>query len=157
RPERSAEVLAAADVPTTAAALGSSIVQAAAVAEELGRTNWELVRSAIALDGEWASDAQALRARLVEGLERDEVAMPLVARLRQAVVAATDLLTRAATRTDPGSVHTTSRGPEPVPAPQHGTAPPPVPTPGGIDREAAEAQLRALRERLRAEARLDLN
>lgn len=140
RSEQAADALAAAEVPTTTAALGTSIVQAAAVADELDRMNWELVRSAGALGEPWSGDANALRERLVEALEADELSVPLVTRLRDAVTAATDLLARAATG---------------------GSTPPPDKRPPDeqtvtFDRSAAVARLEEIRQRLRAEAHLDL-
>jgi hypothetical protein len=137
RADHAPEVLAACELPTTAAALGTSIAQAGRVGEELDRMNWELVRHVGELDSRWAADAEALRQRLTEGLLADELTIPLVRRLRDTTVAATDLLARATRTTLPPPL-------------------PPEPPPPGIDRAAAERQLHQLRERLRSEARLDL-
>jgi hypothetical protein len=139
RPDAPADVLAAAAIPTTAAALGTSIAQADSVASELERTNWELLRAAWELAGTWETDAGALRDRLVKALHVDELAVGLVARLREAATAGTDLLARAAQQPSP-----------PLPPP------PPPRLPTVFDRAAAEAQLEDIRGRLRAEAHLDL-
>src|SRR6266508_908490 len=141
RPEHAPEMLAACEVPTTTAALGTSIAQASVVAEELRRMNWDLVRAVGELDVRWKADADALRERLAQGLRADELAVPLVRRLREASAAATDLLARA-TRVIP---------PAPSPPP-----PPPPPRPPKFDRVVAEERLREIRARLRSEARLDL-
>ncbi len=139
RPDHASEVLAACEVPTTAAAIGTSIAQARVVADELQRMNWDLIRHIDELDPPWKADADAVRERLAESLAADELAVHLVGRLRDAATAATDLLARAATR----------------PAiPQRPTRMPP--SPAGFDRPAAEEQLREIRRRLRAEAHLDL-
>ncbi|HZD68260.1 MAG TPA: hypothetical protein VFA45_04840, partial [Actinomycetes bacterium] len=138
RPDHAPEVLAACEVPTTAAALGTSIAQASAVAEELQRTNWELIRAAGELDVPWKDAAGALLERLAEGLRADELAVPLVRRLRGASAAATDLLTRASR---PPSRPTDVKAQEEPPK---------------FDRAAAEEQLQEIRGRLRAEAQLDL-
>jgi hypothetical protein len=103
--------------------------------------NWDLIRHLGELDARWKADADALRERLAQGLTSDELAVPLVRRLRDASTAATDLLARAATRVTPPS----------TPPP-----PPPPPPPATFDRTVAEEQLREIRERLRAEAHLDL-
>jgi hypothetical protein len=140
RPDHAADVLAGVDLPTTAAALGTSIAQAAAVADELHRTNWELLHAIADLDERWASEARAITARLAQALAADELAVGLVARLREASAAATDLLARA------------TRQPPPPPAP----TPPPTPTPERFDRAVAQARLEEIRDRLRKEAHLDL-
>jgi hypothetical protein len=139
RPDHAPEVLAGCEIPTTAAALGTSIAQARAVADELQRMNWELIRHLDGLDDRWRADVDDVRARLAEGLAADELAVHLVDRLQGAATAATDLLARAATQT--------------------ATPPPPLPPPAEpsrFDRTAAEEQLREIRRRLRAEAHLDL-
>jgi hypothetical protein len=141
RPDHAPDVLAACEVPTTAAALGTSIAQATVVADELQRMNWDLIRHIGELDARWKADADALRERLAQGLTSDELAVPLVRRLRDASTAATDLLARAATRVTPPS----------TPPP-----PPPPPPPATFDRTVAEEQLREIRVRLRVEAHLDL-
>lgn len=156
RPEQAADALAAADIPTTAAALGTSIAQAAAVSSELDRMNWDLVRSATALTGEFAGDAAALTDRLSQALQADELATPLVDRLRDSVQAATDLLTRAAREpraTPAAAAPSATSTSELAPAPQPADATEPA---ASFDRKVAEARLQEIRERLRAEARLDL-
>lgn len=161
RPDNAPEVLAACTVATTAAALATSIIQAQAVAEELSRTNWELIRSATDVAGPWAVDGKALRDRLVEALTADELAVGLVARLRQATTAATDLVRRVMDRpppptspppvtTPPVTTPPLSTPPEPTAAPDDGSRP------GQLTREAAEEDLRELEDRLRRESHLAL-
>lgn len=140
RPDAAADVLAAASVPTTAAALGTSIGQSPAVDAELHRTNWDLIRHATELAEPWRADAAALRERLASALVADELAVPLVARLQEASRAATDLMARAS---------------KAVPAPPPAPAPSP-PEPSSFDRAVAEQRLEEIRRRLRAEANLDL-
>lgn len=143
QPDRASEVLAGAAVPTSVAALGTSIIQAEAVTAALRDANWELVRAATSLGGASAGDAGAVRERLVEALRADELAVGLVGRLRDATAASTQLLARAAA--DGGEA-------TPTPAP----ALPPGPRPGAFDKAEAEARLSEMRARLRAEARLEL-
>ena len=100
QPERGAEVLAAATVPTSMAALGTSIVQSAEVTSALQEANWDLLRAATELGGAAQADADAIKARLVEALHADELAVGLVGRLRDAASAATQLLARAAKPAD---------------------------------------------------------
>lgn len=148
RPDHAVEALAAADVPTTAAALGTSIAQSGALVNALKTTNVQLLRDAMALGGEDAVAAESIRARLAEALSADELTIGLGARLTDAQSAATQLLGQAARRV--------SR-PQPEPDPEPTVDP-------GLDlaarrqrsREAAESQLEALRDRLRASASLEL-
>ncbi len=149
QPDRAAEVLAAATVPTSVAALGTSIVQAGAVASALRDANWDLIKAATELRGTSAWDAGAIRDRLAEALRADELAVGLVARLREASVAATELLRRAAAPVGGGT--TTGSGP-----PETAAGPSDLPAPAVFDRAAAEARLSEIRARLRAEAQLDL-
>jgi hypothetical protein len=141
RPEHAPEVLAACEVPTTAAALGTSIAQASVVADELQRMNWDLVRHVGELDARWKADADALRERLGQGLMADELAVPLVRRLREASSAATDLLARASRVTQRPADSTAGDSTRSRPT---------------FDRAVAEEQLRGIRARLRSEAHLDL-
>lgn len=155
KPDRAAETLASASIPTSPAALGTSIVQAGTVAEALEETNWDLIRAAIDLGG---SDAASIRDRLVEALTTDELAVGLVGRLRDATSAATQLLAAAAAKAD--------QPPAPAPGPgQSGAGEPPAHTGGSgagvltisnFDRAAAQNHLEQVRARLRAEAQLDL-
>lgn len=173
RPDAPADVLADCDVPTTAAALGTSIMQAGPVVGALEQTNWELLRHAVGLGEPWASDAAALRARSVEALMTDELGLSLVTRLSEAVNAATDLLARAsrAATPQPGPESrwgdpATQLSPEPTMPPaagdEHVAVAPPVAAPasgpvfGTLDRATAERHLEEIRQRLRAEAHLDL-
>ena len=146
RPDHAADVLAGCAVPTTAAALGTSIAQAGAVAEDLQRMNWDLIRHVGELDDRWKGDREALRERLIQALAADELVVPLVSRLRDAAAAATDLLAQAS-----------RPAPQPQPVgPTPKPADPPGSSPERFSRATAEARLREIRERLRADAHLDL-
>ena len=136
RPDHVAEVLAGARLPTTAAALGTSIKQADAVSNALVQENWQLLGAIGELGGPWKDEARRILDRLTEALLTDELAIPLPARLRDATSAATGLLSRAAT-------------PSPPPAP-----PAPLP-PKSFDLEAMKAELERIQGRLR-EAGWDL-
>jgi len=157
RPERAAEVLAAAVVPTTTAALGTSIATAAALAAELGRANWSLLGAAANLADPWQSQGLAVATRLSAAVAADELVVALGPRLDDAGRAATDLLARASHAAAPA-------GPPPAAAPIAGEPAaatalpiPPPPRPAGtLDRTAAEAELTRLADRLRVEAGLDL-
>lgn len=157
QPDRGAEVLAAASVPTSVAALGTSIVQAATVANALQAANWDLIRAATELGGRSQGDAEAIRARLADALTADELAVGLVDRLRDATMAATQLLASAA------KADASSSGGAPSSDPADGGDAAVKGDPGSavlsirlFDRAEAERHLEQIRERLRAEARLDL-
>ena len=132
--------LAEAEIPTSAAALGTSIAQAAAVAGALEQTNWELLGNSFALGGESAGDAARSKARLLEAVEADELACALRPRLGEATAAATDLLTRAAAPR-PEAPRPTSVSPAPPPS-------------AGNRRAAAEQQLTQLSNELLADGLL---
>ena len=159
QPDRAVDALAAASVPTTPAALGTSIAQARAVADELGRTNWALLRAVGDLADPWQTPAMALADRLREALIADELAVGLVPRLRDAIQAATDLMSQAA------ATHPRTSGSDGATSGAGASASASAPAPGGVsvrdpapalDRSAAERQLEDLRRRLREEAGLDL-
>jgi hypothetical protein len=145
QPDQAADVLASTDLPTTAAALGTSVAQAVAVSDELHRMNWDLLRAVTELDDRWKADAEAIVGRLGEALAADELVIDLVPRLRDADRAATDLLARASRQSAPVLV------PGPVPAPSPGGT-----AQGQFDQAAAEPQLEEIRRRLRSEAKLEL-
>lgn len=146
-PDRAVETLAGAAVPSSMGALGTSIRQAAAVVRKLDDLNWNLIRTATELPGEGAAAGRAIRERLIEAIEAEELAIGLVQRLDAAEAAATDAVTRAA-------VH-------PTPGPAPGDTADTSGATGGtttrsFDRAEAEKRLEEIRERLRTEARLDL-
>ena len=123
--------------------------------EALEETNWDLLRAAIDLSG---TNAASIRDRLVEALATDELAVGLVGRLRDATAAATQLLATAAAKSDQPPLQNPATG-------QLGGGEPPVHTGGSgagvltisnFDRAAAQSHLEQVRERLRAEAQLDL-
>jgi hypothetical protein len=91
-PDRAVTILAQLDVPTTMAAIGTSIKQAAAVRSALQTYNVELLRQAVLLDGEYAPQAAAIRNRLAEAAVADESTISLVNRLHDAERDATRLL-----------------------------------------------------------------
>jgi hypothetical protein len=101
RPEQAIVALAGAEVPTTVAAIGTSLEQAAPVAAALGATNWDLLDTAFTLPEPYAADAVALRTRLVDAVGVDELTVALASRLADATRAATDLVGRAARRPSP--------------------------------------------------------
>jgi hypothetical protein len=154
KPDRAVETLASTDVPTSVAALGTSIVQAADVTAALQTTNWDLIRATIDLGG---IDAAAIRDRLVDALTTDELALGLVARLRDATTAATQLLSAAA-KPDKSSTDDTSDslGSDDEADRKTGGFEAGVLTIANFDRVAAERHLEQVRERLRSEALLDL-
>jgi hypothetical protein len=150
RPDHAADVLAGIDLPTTPAALGTSIGQSAVVADELARTNWDLLRAVADLDAPWAEDAAAITGRLAEALAADELTTALRARLQDAARAATELLARATRSSNPAPA------PAPDPAFSQATAAGQTTPTACFDRATAEIQLREIRRRLRAEENLDL-
>jgi hypothetical protein len=147
-PDRAVETLAAAAIPTSTSALGTSIKQAAVVVQKLDTANWELIRSAAALP-----DGATIRARLVEALHADELATGLVDRLADAERAATDALTKAAKAPTSGTGTTT--GDPGTGTEGKGSGQEPI-SGGGFDRKEAEQRLEEIRARLRTEALLDL-
>jgi hypothetical protein len=96
-PDRAVTVLAQLDVPTTMAAIGTSIKQAGNVRSAVQSCNVELITQAAALGGEYAGEAASIKARLQEAVQADESTIALVNRLREAETAATQLITKAAT------------------------------------------------------------
>ncbi len=67
-PDRAVSVLAELEVPTTVAAIGTSIKQAANVRSAVQNCNVELITQATALTGEHSGEASAIRARLQEAV-----------------------------------------------------------------------------------------
>lgn len=88
--------LAAAEVPTTGQALGRSVKSAEKVAAAIREANWELLRNASELGGEWEGRARALKDRVRQALERDEIAVGLPEVLAAEARHATGLLSEAA-------------------------------------------------------------
>ena len=101
RPDQAIDVLARLEIPTSAAALGTSIKQSHSIVEALRMLNLDLLRQAVTLGGEYAADAERLKARLLEASVADELTTSLRARLVEAQDAATDLLGRAARKGAP--------------------------------------------------------
>lgn len=180
RPEQAIVALAGAEVPTTVAAIGTSLEQAARVAAALDNTNWALLDTAFGLAEPFSAEAEAMRERLVDALGDDELTVALVRRLADATTAATDLVGRATRRPSPAPpAAPVPAGPTPGSGPASGSdfgssdsalgskdgpvgAGAPVdfgasrdPGPGGptwpITELEANAQLENLRDRLRDE------
>jgi hypothetical protein len=159
QPDRAAEVLVLATVPTSVAALGTSIVQSEAVTSALRDANWDLVKAATELGGPSAADAAAVRGRLADALRADELAVGLVARLRDAIAASTQVLARAAAPVDDAALGSSptfvAAAPTPWATSTLGSASGALGS-GSFGRAEAEARLSEIRARLRAEARLEL-
>ena len=88
------ELVATADVPTTAEALGRSIRSAAQVRAALEATNWELIATATGLGGDRRAEAQGIEQRLAESFAADELVTSLPAALQQATSASTSLVAK---------------------------------------------------------------
>ncbi|WP_116997338.1 phage resistance protein [Desertimonas flava] len=150
-PEQAIELLADLAVPGTVAALGTSIKQAAAVGAALRGYNVDLVRQATTLDGDLASDAAALQARIATAITAEELTTGLVEALRQAQAAATDLIRRRLV----GAA--TERSPSPAPTSATTSTPPAPPVGETADqrrvrvRSEVEAELTRQATRLRDE------
>jgi hypothetical protein len=155
RRDQAVTVFAEHPEPPSAAVLGTSIKQAAAVVSELERFNSELVRSAIGLNGAHQAEADEIRRRFVEAVEADELTIGLVDRLRSVQSSATSLLARVAAQAQAPSAPVV---PPATPPPAEPT-PPPAPVTGGgraAARAQAEQELEAMQARLKAEAELEL-
>lgn len=149
-PDRAVETLATASVPSSTSALGTSIRQSGALVRALDGVNWDLIKTAGELPGDGGVAGAAIRARLVEALAAEELAVGLAQRLADAERAATEAVTRAAVRpTDPGPA--TTPGTTTSAGDSH-----PV-TAGSFSRAEAEQRLEEIRQRLRDEANLDLS
>lgn len=155
RRDQAVTVFAEHSEPPSAAVLGTSIKQAAAVVSELERFNSELVRSAIGLNGAHQAEADEIRRRFVEAVEADELTIGLVDRLRSVQSSATSLLARVAAQAQAPAAPVV---PPTTPLPAEPT-PPPAPVTGGgraAARAQAEQELEAMQARLKAEAELEL-
>lgn len=161
RRDQAVSVLAELIVPTTVAALATSIKQSASVGGELKRFNTELVRQATGLGGAHAPEAAQIGTRLTEAAGVDELTIGLVSRLRDAETASTALLSSAARA---AIVQLPPQLPTGTAATGHAPTTPDVTVPpldSEQQREAvradAEQQLEQLRARLAADARLQLD
>lgn len=169
-PEDAVEALAALDIPSSAAAIGTSIKQAPSLCDGIARANTALLKSAIEFRGEHQADAQRIGQRLREAVVEDELTIGLLNRLAEAENAATDLLARIAAQADrseneagtetgavgdaPGS---TGSEPGDDPAPQVPVGSETEQSDAAQLRTEAEAQLEAMRARLAAQANLRLS
>ncbi len=90
-------VIAKADVPTTEAAMGSSIKKAASILEILEATSWDLFEGVRKLEDERKSAAEAIIRDVSSALEKDEHAVALGHALADAQKRAVRLLTNIQT------------------------------------------------------------
>ena len=155
RPDTVAETLAGFDAPTSAAALGTSVKQAGAVAAALRATNWALLPVDDAGDAEGA-EGERIAARLREALELDELAVALVPRLHDAEVAATALLKRIAARSVEAPPPSVSPPPSAVVPAVEAVSPVVVPVRQVALPAVVAVALDALREQVRREHHLDI-
>lgn len=114
------QVLAAAVLHTSEAAVRQSLAQAHACADTLAQGRWELFDAMADLQDQRRPAAEQVLLRLREALSSDEYAVPLKARLSELERDAMRLLTTAAPPPP---------APTPAPAPGSGTAPMPLPRP----------------------------
>jgi hypothetical protein len=91
-PDGVVSAMVQAAVETSAEAMGTSIKKAAAVCSALETTKFELLEAVGRLTDDRAPRAEEIRRRVVEALERDELALGLEAVLRQAESDAITLL-----------------------------------------------------------------
>lgn len=89
-------LLAAAEVPTTAEALGRSLRSAGEVTAALNQANWDLLDSARKLSEPWAAQGEGIGERVVAALQHDELVKSLSGVLRAEEQLATGLITKAA-------------------------------------------------------------
>ena len=139
-PDKVADTLAGAYVPSSPAALGSSIKQTRAVSVALRGMNWVLLKNALALGGAFAGEAALIGDKLREAVARNQSVCDLVERLAAAERDATDLIGRAVAAATPPVVN---------------DPPPPPPPPSGLTRVQAEARLSELSNQLRAGLHLE--
>lgn len=135
-PDRAIDAVAQLDIPTNAAALGTSIKQSRAVVDCLQGAALDVIRQAIDLGGDYSGDATRLRDRLLEAAAADELTIGLRARLGEVQAAATDLLGRAARGAAPDRTDVPDLPDDPAER-------------QASIRSRAEADLEALRDRLR--------
>lgn len=83
-PESVVDVFAAAVSETSDPAMGRSLSQGSGLVGALTSTAWNLFEAVGRLDGERHEAGQAIRRRVAEALEADELAMPLAATLKAA-------------------------------------------------------------------------
>jgi hypothetical protein len=139
------EVLAASDLAPSLDAVGRSLRTAGSVAAALHALPWDLVSAALALGDHRASRAQALAARLEQGLVSDQLALALEPRLVEVRQGATELLAEVSPAPWPPS----SSAPRSPPS----SASPPAP---GVERGEWKASTRAEAERRLEELRARL-
>lgn len=139
-------VLASARLETGPEALGTSLAKAHSCVDALKGTKWDLISAVQALTDARAAEGQSILEGLRDALRRDELAVGLSHRLKQAESQAVSLLAR-----------TPAGGPVVVPPP----GPSPVPGPGvrvvdqGREEGLKGGAARALLDRLRGELERD--
>ena len=169
QPDRTTETLAAAVVPTSAAALGTSVKQVATVRAALRTTNWEQLRNIRQLEAAYQADVAVIVGSVADALRADELTIGLAPRLHTAVADATSLLGRVLAERDPVPAPPSAPGPSaggpavagpavagPAVAGPVGAGPE-GPAGASMTRAEAERRLTELRERLRREALLELS
>jgi hypothetical protein len=107
-------VLADVEPPTSAAALGRSIMSAQQVVGAVQRARWEVFGTVADLPGEWAAEGARIRDAVREALEHDELSQALPPVLDREDTKATRLLQAAATKPSPPQQKS------PQPEPGHG-------------------------------------
>lgn len=96
RPDDVIEVLAQLAIPTTMAAIGTSIDQAGSVGESIRSLNVDLVRMAIQHTGQFASEATSIASQLANAAAADELTIALRQVLGKVQQDATDLMGKIA-------------------------------------------------------------
>ncbi|MGH9162094.1 MAG: phage resistance protein, partial [Vicinamibacteraceae bacterium] len=92
-PEAVIDAVATAIVDTSESAVGRSLKRAAALVESLNSTSWELFDACERLDDERKEAGDAIRRRVAEALEADELPVALAPALKSAQTDAVRLLT----------------------------------------------------------------
>lgn len=95
------EAIAGGDLAPSADAVGRSLRTARSVTHAVQAVPWDVVVAALALGGEFAAEADGLRAKLAQRLEADQLAVALEPGLVDVRHAASELLARAARPTPP--------------------------------------------------------
>ncbi|MGI9181610.1 MAG: DUF6079 family protein [Longimicrobiaceae bacterium] len=146
RREGVAAAMAAAEVATSATAMGECIRKAASLRSTLKATRWELFEAIGELQDPYRERAVGILSRLREALTHDEHVTALEPALNRAQAEAVALLGEAARR--PGLA-------EPAPEPKRPTPEPPTPAPPGVQihkrRQVAAAELEPLLAELRSD------
>ena len=101
RPEEVPSILASARLKDTPQACARSLKTAEALCRQMENLKWHLLSSAFGLTDARRPEGEALRARLVEALSRNEMARALGPELDRLEIEAADLLARTVTTSEP--------------------------------------------------------